>query len=414
MSEAIKNRYEFVILFDVENGNPNGDPDAGNMPRVDPETGLGLVTDVCLKRKIRNYVETVKEDATGYRIYIKDGVPLNRSDAEAYAALDVTEKTVKAKKKENPDLDRNIRDWMCANFYDIRTFGAVMTTFVKAALNCGQVRGPVQLGFARSVEPVVPQEVTITRVAITTEADAENKGTEMGRKYIVPYGLYRCEGYISANLARKTTGFSEEDLELLWEAILNMFEHDHSAARGKMAVRELIVFKHDSELGCAPAHKLFDTVKVTRTHPEDITPARSYQDYVVTVDEAALPEGVTCEIRHVMTYPEESFLQLSGLQHFAFCRRQWALIHVEDQWAENFRTMDGQLFHQKAHDTGFAETRGDRVVKRGIRVYSAALGVSGACDVVEFSRQREWYPLGRSPRAVAALSGGVQTGQAQG
>ena len=275
MSEAIKNRYEFVILFDVENGNPNGDPDAGNMPRVDPETGLGLVTDVCLKRKIRNYVETVKEDATGYRIYIKDGVPLNRSDAEAYAALDVTEKTVKAKKKENPDLDRNIRDWMCANFYDIRTFGAVMTTFVKAALNCGQVRGPVQMGFARSVEPVVPQEVTITRVAITTEADAENKGTEMGRKYIVPYGLYRCEGYISANLARKTTGFSEKDLELLWEAILNLFEHDHSAARGKMA----------------------DTVKVTRTHPEDITPARSYQDYVVTVDEAALPEGVTCEIR---------------------------------------------------------------------------------------------------------------------
>ena len=297
MSEAIKNRYEFVILFDVENGNPNGDPDAGNMPRVDPETGLGLVTDVCLKRKIRNYVETVKEDATGYRIYIKDGVPLNRSDAEAYAALDVTEKTVKAKKKENPDLDRNIRDWMCANFYDIRTFGAVMTTFVKAALNCGQVRGPVQMGFARSVEPVVPQEVTITRVAITTEADAENKGTEMGRKFIVPYGLYRCEGYISANLARKTTGFSEKDLELLWEAILNLFEHDHSAARGKMAVRELIIFKHDSELGCAPAHKLFDTVKVTRTHPEDITPARSYQDYVVTVDEAALPEGVTCEIR---------------------------------------------------------------------------------------------------------------------
>ena len=297
MSEPIKNRYEFVVLFDVENGNPNGDPDAGNMPRVDPETGYGLVTDVCIKRKIRNYVEMAKEGENGYRIYIKDGVPLNRSDAEAYAALDVTEKTVKAKKKENPDLDRNIRDWMCANFYDIRTFGAVMTTFVKAALNCGQVRGPVQMGFARSVEPVVPQEVTITRVAITTEADAENKGTEMGRKYIVPYGLYRCEGYISANLARKTTGFSEKDLELLWEAILNLFEHDHSAARGKMAVRELIIFKHDSELGCAPAHKLFDTVKVTRTHPEDITPARSYQDYVVTVDEAALPEGVTCEIR---------------------------------------------------------------------------------------------------------------------
>lgn len=236
MSDPIKNRYEFVILFDVENGNPNGDPDAGNMPRVDPETGLGIVTDVCLKRKIRNYVETVKEDSSGYRIYVKDGVPLNRSDAEAYTALEIDEKTVKEKKKSDPDLDRNIRDWMCANFYDIRTFGAVMTTFVKAALNCGQVRGPVQLGFARSVEPIVPQEVTITRVAITTEADAEKKGTEMGRKYIVPYGLYRCEGYISANLARKTTGFSEEDLSLLWEAILNMFEHDHSAARGKMAV----------------------------------------------------------------------------------------------------------------------------------------------------------------------------------
>ena len=294
MSEPIKNRYEFVILFDVENGNPNGDPDAGNMPRVDPETGLGLVTDVCLKRKIRNYVETVKEDTDGYRIYIKDGVPLNRSDAEAYETLGVTDKTVKEKKKADSHLDEKIRDWMCANFYDIRTFGAVMTTFVKAALNCGQVRGPVQLGFARSVEPVMPQEVTITRVAITTEADAEKKGTEMGRKYIIPYGLYRCEGYVSANLARKTTSFSEEDLELLWQAILNMFEHDHSAARGKMAVRELIIFKHDCELGCAPAWKLFESVKVERTDRDDAAPARSYGDYRVTVDESALPTGVTC------------------------------------------------------------------------------------------------------------------------
>ncbi|MBP3701316.1 MAG: type I-C CRISPR-associated protein Cas7/Csd2, partial [Lachnospiraceae bacterium] len=261
---AIKNRYEFVVLFDVENGNPNGDPDAGNMPRIDPETGYGIVTDVCLKRKIRNYVETVKEDATGYRIYIKDGVPLNRSDAEAFAALEVIDKTIKEKKKADPDIDRKIRDWMCLNFFDIRTFGAVMTTFVKAALNCGQVRGPVQMGFARSVDPVVPQEVTITRVAITTENDAERKGTEMGRKYIVPYGLYRCEGYVSANLARKVTGFSDEDLALLWEAILNMFEHDHSAARGKMAVRELIVFRHDSELGNAPAYKLFDAVTINK------------------------------------------------------------------------------------------------------------------------------------------------------
>ena len=294
MPEPIKNRYEFVILFDVENGNPNGDPDAGNMPRVDPETGLGIVTDVCLKRKIRNYVETVKEDAAGYRIYIKEGVPLNRSDAEAYAKLDVTEKNVKDRKKADPDLDRKIRDWMCANFYDIRTFGAVMTTFVKSALNCGQVRGPVQLGFARSVEPVAPQEVTITRVAITTEADAEKKGTEMGRKYIIPYGLYRCEGYVSANLARRTTGFSQEDLSLLWEAILNMFEYDRAAARGKMAVRELIVFQHDSELGCAPAWKVLETVKVKRADPNDNMPARSFQDYVVSVEEDALPAGVSC------------------------------------------------------------------------------------------------------------------------
>ena len=183
---------------------------------------------------------------------------------------------------------------MCLNFYDIRTFGAVMTTFTKNALNCGQVRGPVQLGFARSVEPVMPQEVTITRVAITTEADAERKQTEMGRKYIIPYGLYRCEGYVSANLARKTTGFSEEDLELLWEAILNMFEHDHAAGRGKMAVRELIIFKHDSELGCAPAWKLFESVHIQRRDADSSVPARSYQDYTVTVDEAVLPAGVTC------------------------------------------------------------------------------------------------------------------------
>ena len=297
MSEVIKNRYEFVILFDVENGNPNGDPDAGNMPRVDPETGYGLVTDVCLKRKIRNYVETVRENEKGYRIYIKDGVPLNRSDLEAYADLGVDEKTIKDAKKKDSTLDARVRDFMCQNFYDIRTFGAVMTTFVKAALNCGQVRGPVQLGFARSVEPGAPQEVTITRVAITTEADAEKKGTEMGRKHIIPYGLYRAEGYVSANLARKVTGFSEEDLTLLWEAIINMFEHDHSASRGKMAVRELIVFKHDSELGNAPSYKLFDTVTVTRkqngTQDEHI-PARCYADYEVHIDEAAIPEHVTC------------------------------------------------------------------------------------------------------------------------
>ena len=291
MSEPIKNRYDFVILFDVENGNPNGDPDAGNMPRIDPETGYGLVTDVSLKRKIRNYVETVKENDENYRIYIKDTVPLNRSDADAIKALGISE-DLKAAKKSDPDIDRRLRNYMCEHYYDIRTFGAVMTTFVKGALNCGQVRGPVQLSFARSVDTIIPQEVTITRVAITTEADAEKKGTEMGRKYIVPYALYRAEGYVSANLARKTTGFSEDDLQLLWEAILNMFENDHSAARGKMAVRELIVFKHSSELGNAPAYKLFDAVTVQRRDPT--TPARSYHDYTVTVSDA-LPEGVTCE-----------------------------------------------------------------------------------------------------------------------
>ena len=292
MVDPIKNRYEFVILFDVENGNPNGDPDAGNMPRLDPETGYGLVTDVCLKRKIRNYVETVKEDEPGYRIYIKDGVPLNRSDAEAFAHWNIDEKAVKEAKKKDEKLDEKVRGLMCRNFFDIRTFGAVMTTFMKNNLNCGQIRGPVQLGFARSVDPIVPQEVTITRVAITTEADAEKKTTEMGRKYLVPYALYRCEGYISANLARKVTGFSEDDLDLLWQAILNMFENDRSAARGKMAVRELIVFKHASELGCAPAWKLFDTVSVTKK-AEVISP-RNYSDYTVAVDEAALPAGVTC------------------------------------------------------------------------------------------------------------------------
>ena len=291
MSEPIKNRYDFVILFDVENGNPNGDPDAGNMPRIDPETGYGLVTDVCLKRKIRNYVETVKENDENYRIYIKDTVPLNRSDADAIKALGISE-DLKASKKSDPDIDRRLRNYMCEHYYDIRTFGAVMTTFVKGALNCGQGRGPVQFGFAHSIDPIEPRNITLTRVAITKESDAENKDTEFGHKHIVPYALYRAEGYVSANLARKTTGFSEDDLRLLWEAILNMFENDHSAARGKMAVRELIVFKHSSELGNAPAYKLFDAVTVQRRDPT--TPARSYRDYTVTVSDA-LPEGVTCE-----------------------------------------------------------------------------------------------------------------------
>lgn len=294
MSEVIKNRYDFVVLFDVENGNPNGDPDAGNMPRVDPESGFGLVTDVCIKRKIRNYVETVKEEEQGYHIYIKDNIPLNRSDNKAFEYLNINADEVKKLKKDDPQLDEKVRNFMCRNFYDIRTFGAVMTTFVKANLNCGQVRGPVQLGFAKSVDPILPQEVTITRVAITTESDAEKKGTEMGRKYIVPYALYRMEGYVSANLARKVTGFSEDDLELLWQAILNMFENDHSAARGKMAVRKLIIFKHESELGCAPAHKLFDAVTVKRKEGTDLP--RAYSDYEITVS-AELPQGVSCICR---------------------------------------------------------------------------------------------------------------------
>ena len=294
MAEAIRNRYDFVILFDVENGNPNGDPDAGNMPRIDPESGCGIVTDVCLKRKIRNYIETVKEDSPGYRIYIKEGVSLNANDAEAcsYLSIGSDDKSLKEAKKKDAQLDAKIKDFMCANFYDIRTFGAVMTTFTKGALNCGQVRGPVQLTFARSIERVMQQEVTITRMAITKEADLENKKTEMGRKYIIPYALYRAEGYVSANLARKVTGFSEEDLTLLWEAIINLFEHDHSAARGKMAVRELIVFRHDTELGCAPAHKLFDLVTVK---PKNVgLPARSYGDYEVIVEDTKVPIGVTC------------------------------------------------------------------------------------------------------------------------
>ena len=285
MSEPIKNRYEFVLLYDVENGNPNGDPDAGNMPRIDPETGHGIVTDVCLKRKIRNYVELVKGDAPGYRIYIKEGTPLNQNNEEAYKTIEGLEPGQKADLKGV----EKARQWMCANFFDIRTFGAVMTT----GDNCGQVRGPVQINFSRSIDPITQQEVTITRQAVTRIEDAEKERT-MGRKHIVPYALYRAEGYISAKLANqpdKGTGFNEEDLQLLWDALINLFEHDHSAARGKMASRKLIVFKHDSDLGNAPSHILFERVKVMRK-PE-VTVPRSFSDYIVTVNKDNLPEGVT-------------------------------------------------------------------------------------------------------------------------
>lgn len=287
MSDIIKNRYEFSVLFDVENGNPNGDPDAGNMPRIDAETGYGIVTDVCLKRKIRNYVETVKEDADGYKIFIKEGAALVTKEKEALSESGVKDDSdVKVRKDE---LDEKVRDFMCKKYYDIRTFGAVMVTFVKHKLNCGQVRGPVQIGFARSIDPIVQQEITITRVAITTEEDAKKKDTEIGRKHIIPYALYRANGYISANLARKSTGFTEDDLSLLWEAIINMFEHDHSAARGNMAVRGLYIFKHQSELGNYPAHKLFDTIKVQRISNDS---ARSFSDYTVTVNTDDIPAGV--------------------------------------------------------------------------------------------------------------------------
>ena len=293
MAEIIKNRYDFVVLFDVENGNPNGDPDAGNMPRIDQETGYGLVTDVCLKRKIRNYVEAACEGQEGFRIYVKERVPLERSNKEAFAYLGIDDAEAKDIKKKDPDADVKIRDFMCRNFFDIRAFGAVMTTFTKAGLNCGQVRGPVQLGFARSIDPIMPQEVAISRLTVATEGELDSgKNTMLGRKFIVPYALYRVEGYISANLARKTTGFNEDDLEMLWRAITNMFELDHSAARGNMSVRKLIVFKHESELGNAPAYQLFDRIKIQRQDMEK--PARSYADYEVTIDDKFMPVGVTC------------------------------------------------------------------------------------------------------------------------
>ncbi len=283
MTTPITNRYEFVLLYDVENGNPNGDPDAGNMPRIDPETGYGIVTDVCLKRKVRNYVELVKGDATGYRIHIKEGTPLNQNNAAAYASIGLSSGA-----KVDIGQVNSARQWMCANYFDVRTFGAVMTT----GDNCGQVRGPVQINFSRSIDPITQQEVTITRQAVTRVEDVDKERT-MGRKHIVPYGLYRAEGYVSARLANdpsKGTGFSEEDLALLWEALANMFEHDHSAARGKMATRKLIVFKHESDLGNAPAHLLFDLVKVERK-PEVVVP-RSFTDYGVTIRRERLPDKV--------------------------------------------------------------------------------------------------------------------------
>lgn len=277
----IEKRYEFVVLFDVENGNPNGDPDAGNMPRIDFETGHGIVTDVCLKRKVRNYVEVAKNSSTGYRIYVKEGAVLNNFNKEAYVSLNLNPDDQKSAKGKEEELTL----FMCENFYDVRAFGAVMSTKV----NCGQVRGPIQFNFAKSIDPITQQEITITRMAVSNEKDAD-KERAMGRKHIVPYALYRAEGYVSAFFAEKTH-FTQEDLELLWEAVMNMFEHDHSAARGKMAVRKLLVFEHETALGNAPAHKLFDLIRVERT--DKTLPARSYSDYQVTIAHELVPGGVT-------------------------------------------------------------------------------------------------------------------------
>lgn len=322
-SPALTRRHDFVLYFDVTNGNPNGDPDAGNLPRLDPETSRGLVSDVCLKRKVRNYVELAKETTPGYRIYVTEGAILNDAHREAYVALRPGDAKATTDKKLNPKGDaeaKQIRDWMCGNFFDIRTFGAVLSTGV----NAGQVRGPVQITFARSIEPVLPLEISITRMAATNAAEKEKRdaGAEdertdnrtMGRKHIIPYGLYRAHGFVSAPLAShetKGTGFTDADLALLWEALSNMFEHDRSAARGEMTTRELIVFEHEGKLGNAHADALFKRVQSYRKRADadgadpanrhaigspaidNWPPARSFDDYWITVDEDAMPQGVT-------------------------------------------------------------------------------------------------------------------------
>ncbi len=286
---TINKRYDFVLFFDVQDGNPNGDPDAGNLPRVDAETGHGLVTDVCLKRKVRNFVGLSKCEQPPYDIYVKEKAVLNSQHERAYKALGVDLSGDDKKRKGGDNVDR-ARKWMCENFYDVRTFGAVMSTGV----NCGQVRGPIQITFARSVDPVVSLEHCITRMAVTTPEEAEKQGGDnrtMGRKFSVPYGLYRAHGFISAPLAEQT-GFSEADLALFWEALKNMFEHDRSAARGMMATRALIAFEHASKMGNASAHDLFDRVTVTRANAESGA-ARKFGDYVINVKADNLPTGIS-------------------------------------------------------------------------------------------------------------------------
>jgi len=342
MSESIKNRYEFVLLFDVKNGNPNGDPDGGNLPRIDPETGHGITTDVCLKRKIRNYVDLVKENVSPYEIHVREGAFLSEHHKRAHKALDNEKLFIhipldlqeefstyknfpegigfenkslylqlsidlkKAKKavgklKDISDASKAkfnelfvdskeivAKKWMCKNFFDVRTFGAVMSTGDK---KCGQVRGPVQLGFARSIDPIVGLDVAMFRTAAVKVDKPDDKGLG-ARKAIVPYGLYRIHGFISAPLA-KQTGFIEDDLRLFWEALMNMFDHDRSASRGEMASQKLIVFKHDKELGNASAHKLFELIKVRRK--DESKPARKFADYEVNIDKSNVPNGVTLQ-----------------------------------------------------------------------------------------------------------------------
>ena len=287
---SLNNRYDFVLVFDVRDGNPNGDPDAGNLPRLDAESGHGLVTDVSLKRKVRNFVGLVKGETPPFEIYVKEKAVLNQAHEKAYIAIGAEEELKGDKKRKGSgDTVDKARQWMCANFFDVRTFGAVMSL----GTNCGQVRGPVQLTFARSVDPIIAQEHSITRMAVATEAEAEKQQGDnrtMGRKHTVPYGIYVAHGFVSSFLA-KQTGFGDEDLELLWQALEQMFEHDRSAARGEMATRGLYVFKHDSELGNAHAHSLFDRIKIKRKADAEVP--RSFSDYEVTVDDATLPSGVT-------------------------------------------------------------------------------------------------------------------------
>jgi CRISPR-associated protein Csd2 len=303
MNKEIKNRYDFVLVFDVQDGNPNGDPDAGNLPRIDPETGKGLVTDVCLKRKVRNYVQLTQADngtpKSGFDIFVKEKGILNNLIEDAYKDLEIDldgppadESDGKKRKDKGKGQGKEVekaRKKMCETFFDIRTFGAVMST----GANAGQVRGPVQMTFARSVDPVVTLEHCITRMAVATTEEAEKQGGDnrtMGRKNTIPYGVYVSHGFVSAHLANQT-GFSEDDLNLLWKALENMFEHDRSAARGLMSTRKLIIFKHDSPLGSAPAHRLFDLVKINRK-TENTLPPRTFEDYEVAIDKAGLPNGV--------------------------------------------------------------------------------------------------------------------------